>query len=98
MSQSTLDPFEILKGQIKRSFPDISESDLMSKCMEYFQTQFLSSLNKDDSSMGSIKDSDNEVLAGEGQEMDDKEIFFDDMKAQEGQLAKFMASFENLKK
>ena len=49
--------------------------------------------------MGSLKDSDNEVLAGEGQKMDDDEdISLGDIEAQEGQLAKFIASLEDLKK
>ena len=113
MSQSTLDPFAILKDQIERSCPDISESDPMAQCMEYFQTQFLSSFNKgdssngsrflssfskDDSSMGSLKDSNNEVLAGEGQQIDDEYISLEDMDAQEGPLAKFIVSLEDLKK
>ena len=96
VSQSTLDPIEILKGQIKRSFPNISEAELMSKCMEYFQNQFLSSFQKEDSSMGNDSE-DNEILAGEGQDPED-DISLEDMESQDGQLAKFMASLEKMKK
>ncbi|GFY91164.1 hypothetical protein Acr_07g0013600 [Actinidia rufa] len=69
----------------------------MSKCLEYFQNQFLSSFQKEDSSMGNDSE-DNEVLAGEGQEPEDEDISLEDMESQDGQLAKFMASLENLKK
>ena len=49
--------------------------------------------------MGSLIDNDNEVFVGEGQEMeDDEDISLDYMEAQEGQLAKFIASLEDLKK
>ena len=48
--------------------------------------------------MGSLKDSNNEILAGEGQQIDDEYISLEDMDAQEGPLAKFIVSLEDLKK
>ncbi|GFZ04947.1 hypothetical protein Acr_17g0005190 [Actinidia rufa] len=69
----------------------------MSKCLEYFQNQFSSSFQREDSSMGNDSE-DNEVLAGEGQEPEDEDISLEDMESQDGQLAKFMASLEKLKK
>ena len=48
--------------------------------------------------MGSLKDSDNEVLTGEVQDLDDEAISLEDMDAQEGPLAKFITSLEDLNK
>ncbi|GFZ12694.1 hypothetical protein Acr_23g0010790 [Actinidia rufa] len=61
------------------------------------KNQFSSSFQKEDSSMGNDSEG-NEVLAGEGQEPDDEDISLEDMESQDGQLAKFMASLEKLKK
>lgn len=74
LSKSSLNPFNLLKEQIKSDNPNISEYELMKKCMFFFKDQFSSSFCKDDSSMGSgsaKEDADESILAGESQDPDD---------------------------
>ena len=47
----------MLKDQIKSKYPNISKADLMKRYMQFFKDQFISFF-KDDSSMGSVKDSE----------------------------------------
>ena len=56
----------MLKAQIKFEFPGINETDLMFKCLRFFQDQFQSSFQSQ--SMNSAKNSkeNNYVIAGEG--------------------------------
>ena len=70
---SSLNHFEMLKVQIKSKYSGISEADLMIKCMNFFKDQFQSSFqSKDDSSINSAKDSDDNdyVIAGEGHDQE----------------------------
>ena len=57
----------MLKDQIKSEYPNISETNIMKNCMQFFKDQFISSF-KDDSSMGSTKYSEEgkSICAGEG--------------------------------
>ncbi|GFY82836.1 UDP-glucosyltransferase 74F2 [Actinidia rufa] len=69
-----LNTFYKLEDKIKSDNPNISEYELMKKCMYFFKDQFSSSFCKDDSSMesGSAKeDADESILAGEAQDPDD---------------------------
>ena len=74
LSKSSLNPFDLLKDQIKSENPNISEYELMKKCMFFFKDQFSSNFCKDDSSMGSGSnkgDTDECILAGESQDPED---------------------------
>ena len=74
LSKSSLNPFDLLKEQIKSVNPKISEYELMKKCMFFFKDQFSSNFYKDDSSMGSgsAKDDAEEIiLVRESQDPDD---------------------------
>ena len=74
LSKSSLNPFDLLKEQIKSTNPNISEYELMKKCMFFFKDQFSSNFCKDDSSMGSgsaKEDADDSILAGKSQDPDD---------------------------
>ena len=82
----------MLKNQIKSEQPHITEADLMKKCMQFFEEQFTNSFVKDDSSMrsvkdmGFIKDSEESVLAGEGQNPK-KDIISKEFKFHDEQMA-----------
>ena len=82
----------MLKDQIKSEYPNISEADLMKKCMQFFKDQFISSF-KDDSFMGSAKDSEEgkSIYAGEGQ-YPDEDITSEDFEFHDEQMAKFWVS------
>ena len=45
----------------------------MKQCMIFFKDQITQSFNKEDSFMGSIKDDEENILAGEGQADEDLE-------------------------
>ena len=87
----------MLKDQIKSEYPNISEADLMKKCMQFFKDQFISSF-KDDSSMGSAKDSEEgkSICAGEGQDPDE-DFSFEDFELHDEQMAEFWASLNERK-
>ena len=66
-----------MKNQIKSENPEISEYDLMKKCMFFFKDQFAQNFMKEDSSMGSGGkeddiESDKDILAGESQNPEDE--------------------------
>ena len=67
LTKSSLNPFNLLKYQIKSVNPNISEYDLMKQCMMFFKDQITQSFSKEDSSMESIKDDEESILVGEGQ-------------------------------
>ncbi|GFS39820.1 hypothetical protein Acr_00g0065090 [Actinidia rufa] len=74
LRKSSLNPFDLLKDQIKSENPNISEYELMKKCMFFFKDQFSSNFCKDDSSMGSgsnKEDTEECILAGESQDPED---------------------------
>ncbi|PSS23891.1 Reverse transcriptase/Ribonuclease [Actinidia chinensis var. chinensis] len=65
LSKSSFNTFDLLKDQIKSEPPNISKAYLMSKCMQFVKDQFHSLFAKGDSSMRSVKDSQENLLAGE---------------------------------
>ncbi|GFZ21498.1 hypothetical protein Acr_29g0006600 [Actinidia rufa] len=69
------DMTDYIPKEIKSEHPNISEYDLMKKCMFFFKDQFSSNFCKDDSSMGSgsnkEEDTDECILVGESQDPDD---------------------------
>ncbi|XP_057486650.1 uncharacterized protein LOC130783343 [Actinidia eriantha] len=71
LSKSSFNPFDLLKNQIKSEPPNNSVADLMSKCMQFVKEQFHSSFAKNDSSMRSVKDSQEGLLARESQDLDE---------------------------
>ena len=94
LTKSSLNPFDLLKNQIKSEQPDISEYELMKKCMFFFKDQFSQNFIKEDSSMGSAGkediDSEGDILAGESQDPDDEEFNHDD--AEYAELSRFWNS------
>ena len=96
LSKSSFNPFDLLKDQIKSEHHNISEVDLMRRCMKYFKDQFQHSFGKDDSSMGSVKDSEDDLLADESQDPDE-DINSDNMD-EEQQLAEFWVSLNEDKR
>ena len=69
LNTSSLNPFDMLKSQIKFDYANISEMELMKKFMQSFKDQVTQSFttDKEDSSMGFVKDSKEGILVGEGQ-------------------------------
>ncbi|XP_057486682.1 uncharacterized protein LOC130772810 isoform X2 [Actinidia eriantha] len=68
LSKSSFNPIDLLKNKIKSEYPNISEIDLMKKCMQYFKDQIMTTFfknDKDDISMSSSKDQEGNILAGE---------------------------------
>ena len=92
LSKSSLNPFELLKNQTKSENSNISEYDLMKKCMFFFKDQFSQFFSKKDSSMRSWgKETDDEdILAGEFQDPNDEDCNIDD--AEYAELARFWHS------
>ncbi|GFZ08015.1 hypothetical protein Acr_19g0009520 [Actinidia rufa] len=100
LKKSSLNPFDLLKDQIKSENPNISEYELMKKCMFFFKDQFSSNFCKDDSSMGSgsnKEDTEECILAGEYQDPeDDLDENIDDQEYHE--LASFWHSLKEDKR
>ena len=58
--------------------------------MQFFKDQITQSFNKEDSSMESIKDGDDNIIVGQGQEHEEEEdINSEDMDIQERQIVDF---------
>lgn len=70
-----INPFVKIQADLKQKFPNLTETELIVKTMDYMKTQFLQSLVSDDVSMKTASDEESEqddnqfnVLAGESQE------------------------------
>ena len=83
LRKSSLNPFDLVNDQIKPANPNISEQELMIKCMEVLKEQFVRSfqlgkanISKDDHSTVSITGNEEEehVLAGEDQSIEDTDV------------------------
>ena len=82
----------MLKDHLKSQYLNISEADLMKRSMQFFKYQFISYF-KDDSSMGSDKDSeeDKSICVGEWQDPNE-DITSKDFEFHNEQMTEFWAS------